>query len=365
MPDLSKTVEQSALWIDTLCTRELDSHKPERDRLRTSLLSSRDRAHLPALEIAKDLPNLTVHDITHLDALWEVASQIVGRNTTLTPAEGYVLGGSILLHDLAMSVAATPGGLSSIQADPRWTDTIYSHFQTRHGRLPTPEEVVAPPEEARQLALFSLLRMIHAENAERLAFLQFGDGTSAQHLIEDTELRQTFGRVIGQIAHSHWWSLPEVERRFDRRIGAPHWAPAEWTIDPLKIACILRVADAAHVDARRSPSFQKIFTNINPSSRMHWTFQERLNKSYVRDDALVFTSGQAFSASESSAWWLCLDTLRMIDSELRSVDNLLAERSMPRFAARRVAGVDHPERLAQYIQTIDWHPIHAAIHLSD
>ncbi|MCR6701189.1 MAG: ATP-binding protein [Dokdonella sp.] len=365
MLDLSKTVEQSSLWRRTLANVDPDLYQAERDRLRTSFLSFRERASLLSLEIAKDLPDLTVHDITHLDALWEVASQIVGPNFSLNPAEGYVLGGSLLLHDLAMSIAATPGGLDAIRRDPRWADTIHSYFRSTYGRAPNLLEVAEPPEGARQLALFSLLRLLHAENAEKLAFLQFGMGASAQYLIEDTELRQTFGRVIGQIAHSHWWSLTEAEKRLDRRIGAPHWAPGDWTIDPLKIACILRAADAAHVDARRSPPFQKIFSNIKPESRMHWTFQERLNKSYVKDDALIFTSGQAFSLDESSAWWLCLDTLRMVDAELRGIDSLLADRSMPRFSARRVAGVDHPERLAHYIQTTGWHPVHAAIHLSD
>lgn len=365
MSDLPKVVEHSTLWASSLSSSATEVHKTERERLRSSLLSFRYRAHLLALQIAKDLPDLTVHDISHLDALWEVASQIAGPQLSLTPTEGYVLGGSILLHDLAMSVAATPGGLSAIQADPRWTDSVHSYFHARHNRAPSPDELAKPPEDAKQFALFSLLRMAHAENAEKLAFLQFGDGGNAQFLIEDTELRQTFGRVIGQLAHSHWWSLQEVERRFDRKIGAPHWAPTDWTIDPLKLACILRAADAAHIDARRSPSFQKVFSSINPASRIHWTFQERLNKSYVRDDALVFTSGLAFSIDESSAWWLCLDTLKMIDTELRGIDSLLAERSLPRFAARRVAGVDHPERLAQYVQTTDWHPIHAAIHLSD
>lgn len=320
---------------------------------------------LLAKEIAKDLPDLTVHDISHLDALWEVASQITGPNFSLTPAEGYVLGGSILLHDLAMSVAATPGGFAAIQNDVRWRDSIFAYFRANKSREPTREDIESPTPDAKHFAVFSLLRQLHAENAERLAFSQFGSGASTQYLIEDTELRQTYGRIIGQIAHSHWWSLAEVERRFDRLIGAPHWAPATWTIDPLKIACILRAADAAHVDARRAPSFQKVYANISSTSRVHWDFQERLNKSYVSDDALVFTSGLAFSLEEANAWWLCLDTLRMVDSELRGIDSLLSDRSMARFLARRVAGVDHPERLAQYIQTSDWHPIHAAIHLSD
>ncbi|MEI7232726.1 ATP-binding protein [Pectobacterium carotovorum] len=365
MSDLSKIVAQSSIWRSTLAQQDSDTHETERERLRSSFMSFRGRVSLLALEIAKDLPDLTVHDISHLDALWEVGSQIIGPNFSLTPAEGYVLGGSILLHDLAMSIAATPGGIDAMRKDVRWRDSLFAFFQANESRDPTHQEIESPGPEARQFALFSLLRQLHAESAERLAFSQFGTGASTQYLIEDTELRQTFGRIIGQIAHSHWWSLAEVERQFDRHIGAPHWAPSTWTIDPLKVACILRAADAAHIDARRAPSFQKIFSNINPASQLHWDFQERLNKSYVSDDALVFTSGQAFSLAEVNAWWLCLDTLRMVDSELRGIDSLLSDRSMVRFSARRVAGVDHPERLAQYIQTTDWHPIHAAVHLSD
>jgi hypothetical protein len=365
MSDLPKIVEQCSIWKSTLAQKNADPQRADRERLRSSFMSFRDRASLLAVEIAKDLPDLTLHDVSHLDALWEVASQITGPNFLLTPAEGYVLGGSILLHDLAMSVAATPGGFAAIKSDVRWRDSIFAYFRANESREPTKEDLESPPPEVRSFVVFSILRQLHAENAEHLAFSQFGTESSIQYLIEDTELRQTFGRIIGQVAHSHWWSLAEVERRFDRQIGAPHWAPASWTTDPLKVACILRAADAAHVDGRRAPSFQKIFANISPSSRLHWDFQERLNKSYVRDDALVFTSGQAFSLNDANAWWLCLDTLRMVDSELRGIDGLLSDRSMARFLARRVAGIDHPERLAKYIQTSNWHPIHAAVHLTD
>lgn len=365
MTDLPNVVTQTSIWRSTLSARNSDPHGTERERLRASFMSFRGRVDLLSREIAKDLPDLTVHDVSHMDALWEVASQIVGPEFLLTPAEGYVLGGSILLHDLSMSVAATPGGFKAIQSDVRWRDSLVAFIRTNESREPTPQDFEHPGPEAKRAALFSLLRQMHAENAERLAFSQFGTGLSTQYLIEDTELRQSFGRAIGQVAHSHWWSITEVERHFDRQIGAPHWAPSAWTIDPLKVACILRAADAAHIDARRAPSFQKVFSYISPRSLIHWDFQERLNKSYVSDDAIVFTSGQAFSKKDANAWWLCLDTLRMVDGELRAIDGLLSDRAMPRFVVKRVAGVDNPERLAQYIHTDDWHPIHAAVHLSD
>lgn len=364
MLELSKDVSQCALWKKTLAPQAIDDNIAERERLRSSFMAFRYKASLLATEISRDLPELTVHDITHLDALWEIASEISGNDFKLTPTEGYVLGGSILLHDLAMSVAATPGGMQALRGNALWNDTLNSYFRKHKNRNATPEELATPPEDASRLALFTALRLLHAENAERLAVTQLGV-TDPQYLIDDVELRQSYGSLIGQIAHSHWWPLAEVEKRFSRVIGAPHWAPAAWTIDPLKIACILRAADASHIDARRAPNFRREFTTLGPESSLHWDFQKRLNKSYIRDDALIFTSGQPFSVEQASAWWLCLDTLKMIDSELRSIDSLFAERSSSRFAARRVAGVDNPERLASYIHTSEWHPIHASVHLSD
>jgi len=156
-----------------------------------------------------------------------------------------------------------------------------------------------------------------------------------------------------------------VEKSFSRIIGAPHWCPSEWTVDPLKIACVLRVADAAHLDARRAPIFLKAISNLSSSSEAHWRFQEKLNKPYLREDSLVFTSGQAFRLTEASSWWLCLETLRMVDRELRSVDALFADKGYTRFGARHVAGVDLPERLASYVQTDGWLPINATIHVTD
>lgn len=55
----------------------------------------------------------------------------------------------------------------------------------------------------------------------------------------------------------------------------------------------------------------------------------------------------------------------MIDRELRDVDSLLADKSLQRFAARRVAGINSPERLVSYIPTDGWLPVNAQIQVSD
>src|SRR2546425_6315822 len=179
------------------------------------LLGFRERAAHLVSEIGRDSSELTVHDITHLDALWEIASMIIGDKCSFTPTEAFVLGGAILLHDLGMSVAATEGGLATILKDPRWADLIFSEYRTDYDRNPTEHELHNPEAGIRQRALFSLLRQIHAESAERLAFLSYAtsDGTPI-FLVEDTEIRQTLGRLIGRIARSHWWSIAEVERNF-------------------------------------------------------------------------------------------------------------------------------------------------------
>jgi len=200
-----------------------------------------------------------------------------------------------------------------------------------------------------------------------LAFAEWKaeSSSSSQYLIEDNQIRQSFGRIIGQIANRHWWTITELEAKFSRVIGAPPWCPDSWLIDPLKVACILRLADASHIDARRAPSFLRALRKLPISSDQHWKFQEKLQKPYLSDDAIVYTSGYAFPLQDAEAWWLCLETLRMVDRELREVDSLLAEKGLHRFAARRVAGIDNPERFDSYVHTDGWRPVNAYIQVSD
>jgi hypothetical protein len=335
--------------------------------LRAAFSTFRQRAGLLSGEIRRDLPQLTLHDLSHIDALWETASTILGEGYSLTPTEGFVLGGAFLLHDLGMALPSVDGGIGALKADPRWADLVTYEYQTSFDREPSVDEISNPEEEIYNRVLLSLLQQIHAANAERLVFTAFAPGNDADpiHLMDDPELRQAFGRVIGRVAHSHWWTLSELEKQFQRTMGAPHWCPRDWTVDPLKVACVLRCADAAQIDARRAPTFLKALSELPSTSAGHWTFEEKLNKPYLEEDALVFTTGHAFSMSEASAWWLCLETLRMVDRELGSVDALFADKGSLRFAARRVAGVEEPERLVSYIQTDGWLPINATIHVTD
>src|SRR5687767_15124617 len=93
--------EQTRLWVESLASRAGDDpHQAARDRLRNSYRGFRERAAVVANEIQQELREFTVHDVSHLDALWEIADLIAGRGVPLNPAEAFVFGGVILLHDL-------------------------------------------------------------------------------------------------------------------------------------------------------------------------------------------------------------------------------------------------------------------------
>ena len=64
--------------MSTLGPLTNDSHSAERERLRVAFARLREHSATIASEIARDLPDFTVHDISHLDALWHTADLILG-----------------------------------------------------------------------------------------------------------------------------------------------------------------------------------------------------------------------------------------------------------------------------------------------
>ena len=355
------------LWQSALAERSEDQHAAPRARLRDAFERFRERAAVLAGEIPQEMRLLTVHDITHLDALWGIASLIVGPDVALTPAETFALGGAFLLHDLGLGLAAYPGGLEELESRPEWNSVLRSEVRAILGDASTDDDFLKPPNEALARAKFLVLRALHAERAEKLAKTQWQsrDGAAVYHLIEDPELRLSFGPIIGRVAHSHWWPISELEERFPKTsIGTPTGFPAEWTIDGLKLALILRLADAAHLDESRAPSFLRALRRPEGTAELHWSFQNKLYQVQRDGDRLVYT-GRPFTRQDSQAWWLCYDTLRMVDDELRRADDLNADLHRERFAARGVRGVEEPSRLVDMIPTEGWLPVDAQVRVGD
>ncbi|GID28888.1 hypothetical protein Abr02nite_38710 [Paractinoplanes brasiliensis] len=323
---------------------------------------------LLAAEIPQDLREYTVHDAAHLDALWELADVIGGDLIELTPTEAYVLGGAFLIHDLGMGLAAWPGGIDSLKKEYDWRDIVAACTMELRGRPAADGELDAPAADVEQAAKEIALREKHASHAAELALISWTSTATAEeyHLIDDVDLRTTYGHLIGQIAASHWWDIEKISATFPAHpIGAPVNCPSEWTVDSLKLACLLRLADAAHLDSRRAPKFLRAVRNPRGLSDIHWSFQGHLQQIRRQDDQLLFTAAQPFEVSEISAWWACHDALHVVDKELRSVDALLVEMSRPRMAARAVKGVDSPSRLSTLIPTRGWIPVDASITVSN
>lgn len=355
---MSHPLNAMSLWRRTLGPGS--THEPMRERLRGSLDSFRARVAQLVQSIGAELPGLTVHDISHLDALWRVADQICGPEYPVNPAEAFVLGGAILLHDAAHVVAAYPEGAASIKATVEWRDLIAQRYA---GEEPT---IGSNDEKA---AIFQVLRHLHAEQAHKLATINWTVPTTGEpiYLLEDVDLRTYFGDLIGEVAASHHWTAHKVASIFSGRVlSPPSFLDPEWTVDAMKVAFLLRTADAAHLDDQRAPWFLFALKKPTGVSADHWRFQARMGQ-VVRTPIgqLRLTAGAPFLPSERQSWWLAYDTARMIDRELRHAEALLIEHGRPVFAAGSVESVESPLAFAAKVRVRDWEPMDVIAKVGD
>ncbi|CAA2141967.1 ATP-binding protein [Hyphomicrobium sp. ghe19] len=350
--------ERTSLWVKAFGDRNA-THQEQRERLKTAILEMRKRTIPLVAQIHHDLPGITVHDITHLDALWEVADTIAGPSFELNPVELFVFGASVLLHDAGMALASYPGGLTSIKQTPEWKDVAAAYEKRAFGKEDS--------KSLEQRTLFITLRKLHANQAESLIEISHArPGTEEKlFLLEDTSLRNGYGMSIGKIAASHHWDHSRLTDALERVVGAIPGLPTEWTVDEVKVACLLRCADAAHIDSRRAPTMLYALSDPKGESARHWNFQNKLHQPTRVADKIVYSSGQPFTVSEAPSWWLCYDTLRMIDVELRNCNAILEDASSASFEAKYVSGVESPKLLARHVRVSGWSPIDAEVRVSD
>lgn len=352
--------ELTILWQKTLGLKNSqDGCQDQIDFLRNAYNSLRGKARFLASEINRSLPDFTVHDIEHSDALWGIASTVLADNAVINPAEGFVLGAAFLIHDLGMGIVAYNEGIDELKKTALWKDT-FSSFQKKYGET---SGIDLLDKWATEVAL----RELHTLKAEKLALTKWtGLDNNSVFLLEDSDLRDSYGDIIGKIASSHGASLDEMVHMLglDPK-GAPGFLPASWTIDPVKLGCIIRVVDAINVDDRRAPKFLAALRKPVGTSKEHWMFQSKLNQPTIKGNRLLFTSKSPFGIEESDSWWLCYDTLRMIDNELKSVDSLLMDLGKITFKVKGVAYIDSPTRLIESIKVDGWQPVDTTINVSN
>ena len=359
---------ESGLWTRAFGSRDEQREAADaRQKLATCYADVRQRAaSIGSLTVA-GLPGYTAHDLTHSDRLWALAELICGPDYPLNPIEAFALGCAFLVHDLGLAMVPYLPGYTAVESLPNYDDAMRLTFLRQRGHLPTDEEIVQAPSEVRDAAAELALRETHALRARDLAVARIGTGINdePEWLIEDSTLRHHLGRIIGLIAASHGGAADSLTRKLPRTIGAPYPYPASWQLDPVKVACILRTADAAHVDSSRARAFDTAVRHVPDSSIPYWRFQTRLAMPVADGDSLLYTSGAPFTRDEAAAWWLCAHTLAVIDEELRAADAVLADTGRPRFVLRGVAGARGPARLAEHIPTQGWLPVEARLHVSN
>ena len=353
---------ETTLWEQSLAARDNDAAANHRDRLRTAFLAMRENVIPFVRNIHRDVLGLTVHEESHLDALWQTADCIAGDYFTLNPIEAFLFGASVLLHDTGLAVAAYPGGLAELYETSVWRDT---EAGTRAQRRIISDEPLTADEK--QGVLFATLRKLHAEQAGKLISFTFKRPSrqEAIPLLQDVGLHDALGAAIGRISNSHHWSSADLTNKLVSVAGTAPGFPSEWTLNELKVACLLRCADAAHIDALRAPTMMFAISDVGGPSADHWRFQNKLNAVTRSKDKLVYYAGQSFSVDEASSWWLAYDTIRMIDAEITSCNSILEETGAALFAVTGVQGADSPTSLSKTVRVEGWTPISAEVKVSD
>lgn len=351
---------KTRLWHTSLGATKADEDAVI--RLVGSFDRIRERVGLLTTQISSALPGLTIHDLTHLDALWETADVIAGARFSLNPLEAYVFGGAVLLHDASLCFEAYADGKEGVRRTTVWKDA--------HARIAASERGTAAETEAE--ADFEALRLLHANNALKLACDPWRDPSGKEvYLVEDSDLRENYGRLMGRIAASHHSDLEALKTAFSSPMPPAAFVPRTWSVDSLKIACLLRCADAGHIDGARAPSFLLKILRMNSLSREHWVAQNHLGRLMVDPhDAtrLLVGSTQPFLEREARAWWVAFDLVGLFDRELKGSDRLLAQHgtdAASRFARTSVAGAGSVADLKEYVTTDGWEPTDTTIHVSD
>lgn len=359
--------ETTSLWQRTLAAQTGDGNGEAREILRRGYLDMRSSVAVLVSQIKIDCPELTVHDITHLDALWETADTIIGPAYEVNPAEAFVFGAAVLLHDAATTLAAYQNGVSDLNQLSEWRDAVAEWagaYIEDH-----PEDILlnqASPS-VRGNVIFDVLRRLHASQAENLLNLKFNRPNQKEtiELLQNTELKSAFGYSIGRIAHSHHWDIRDIPTYLETKVGTATIMPTEWSVNEVKVACMLRCADAAHLDARRAPTFLYALTKPKESSDLHWNFQNKLNQIARSGNKIVFTSGSAFSSKDANAWWLAYENAQMVDREIRNSNATLEEAGEQSFLVTGVLAVESPAMFAKKVRVAGWEPVDAQVRVSD
>ncbi|MDD4969723.1 MAG: ATP-binding protein [Paludibacter sp.] len=298
--------------------------------------------------ISEDFPQLTDHSLKHSKMLWNYANIIVGdKKKFLNPIEAFVLHIAFLIHDSGMCFSIL-NNKKEIEEDFLYTDFIKQNGDSI---------------EIKNAALFYTVRQRHGDFALRVATDKLRDD---EYLIQDINLREELGEIIGKIAKSHSCNINYIEREFGISYCNPNF-PTDWAIDCQKLSFILRTSDAAHIDNLRTPKSFKMIKEISGESKEHWTFQKKLGFPQLSEDnLLIYTTNTPFRTNEQKAWWFCHDSLMVLDKELKNANEYFEVKKKESFSAKGVKSIHDTLHLGKnYIKTFGWTSVDTKVKVTD
>jgi len=324
------------------------------------LLEMRKKTKLLLDRIPQDNPWITVHDISHVDALWEMLEVVLGepsswKDYSINPLEAFILGGAFLIHDAAMTLVALPNKVEEILISEQSKRIVRKHLQNVYKRLPNDKEVEQYDilkEGARDGILSRILRVTHAENAERLGVEEWTYCGESWRLIDNDEIRNDWGKLIGVIDRSHHYDVQDLIR-LPKIDSVRSGYGVTWKVRPQFLACLLRCCDVIQIDHRRAPKFSTAFMNMKSESALHWDFQSRIRRIDGENEYIRIFS-QEFPEEMADSWWTAYDMLSWAQKELDSVDTFIYEYGLPRLKRKRILGVESPETFSKYLLTDNW-----------
>ena len=291
---MGRNYKETALWKKAFHSQLTTSaERDARSTLTSTLGKIEARVKDLLTKIPEDCKHLTVHDIRHIHQLWDVASTVCGNEYAINPLEGFILGVVFLIHDAGLTAAAYPDGVDGLRQTKLYKDMLTIELKRDSSELDTTGQLPRTPSPAQlDNVLFALLRKLHPERALHLLDETYTHPLTKQSwTLLPVDLLFDVGLIIGKIAASHHWDTSKVAREFQEPLSPTADFPW-WPIDGLKLACILRCADACAIDERRAPLMAFILTNPRGASRDHWSFQGYLNPAHLPlgQESLVFQS---------------------------------------------------------------------------
>lgn len=300
-------------------------------------------------------PDYTDHGIDHINAVLNMADQLISKETYTTKQSGQYLLDSkavaflicaILLHDLGMFLK--PDGAQELadgahsshlvkKLDRNTWKESWSKYVSRTQRLKISEMVrtyghsveisedcirkgFSTTEDDRRI-IGEFLRQNHGRLAHEIAIHGF-PGTQSQDLFHEPDCNKKDRDMIGLLARSHQMNIRDTEA-YVRTFGKdsmPHGIPAYY------LMAVLRMADYLDASEKRAPEILERIQKIRvPSSEQEWTWNQCISKDEKRCDPFTHNLRIDADPEKSTDYVLVDQWLRSVQAELDLCWSILAE----------------------------------------